>query len=175
MANETRVSLETLNLSAKQIKIGTNWPDFMVNDYLTTFRNSVIIANTTDSNITLIEKNTLDIQTNANNLTAHEDLTSAHGVTGNNVGTEDFATSLIGGVSLLMDLVNDAVNSTQTIVLADIAEAPAAYNQAYTQTLADMSNDTKAKHNQLVIDLNSVANQLNDLIAKSKAAKQMSV
>ena len=74
-----------------------------------------------------------------------------------------------------MDVVNNAVDSTQTKTLTDIAAAPTNYNQAYIQTLADMANNTKAKHNQLVSDLNAVVTQLNDLIAKSKAAKQMSV
>ena len=167
MADDTLVSLQTLNLSAKQIKQGTGWPDFMIDDYLTNFTNSAIVATGTDVNIASIEQN-------ATNLTEHKEDTSAHGVTGNNVGTEDFATDLIGGVVLLMGLVNDAVNSTQTITLTDIAAAPASYDQTYTQTLAGMANDTKAKHNQLVIDLNAVVTQLNDLIAKSKAAKQMS-
>lgn len=167
MADETLLRLETLYLSAKQIKEGTGWPDFMIDDYLTNFTNSQIVASGTDNNIASIEQNAI-------NLTNHENLTSAHGVTGNNVGTEDFATDLIGGVVLLAELVSDAVNSTQTITLTDIAAAPSAYDQTYTQTLADMANDTKAKHNQLVIDLNAVVTQLNDLIAKSKTAKQMS-
>ena len=85
----------------------------------------------------------------------------------------DFAANFIGGAVLLAALVADAVASTQTITLADIAAAPVAYDQAFTQTLVDMANDTKAKHNQLVTDLNLVITQFNDLLTKSKTAKQM--
>ena len=168
MTQISELKLQTLNLSAKQIVQATGWPDFMVNDYLTNFQNSVSLSQYTDSNI-------LSIEQNAINLKSHEDLNSAHGVTGSNVGNEDFASDLIGGVVLLMNLVNDAIPSTQEITLVDILPAPAAYDQAYMQTIADMANDTKAKHNQLMIDLNSVVTQLNDLIAKTKTAKQMSV
>lgn len=175
MADVTELSLQSLNLSAKQINQATGWPEFMTNDYLTNFQNSVILSQTADSSITSIEQNAQNIQQNADDLTDHEGDTSAHGVTGVNVGTEDFAQSLIGGVVLLMDLVTDANPSTQTIILPDILAAPAAYNQAYIQTLADMANDTKLKHNQLLIDMNAAIVQLNDLIAKSKAAKQMDV
>lgn len=174
MADVTELSLQTLNLSAKQITQATGWPDFMTNDYLTNFQNSVILSQTADSNIGSIEQNAQNIQQNKDNLTDHEADTSAHGVTGVNVGTEDYAQSLIGGVVLLMDLVTDANTSIQTIVLPDIAAAPAAYNQAYIQTIADMTNDIKLKHNQLLIDMNAAILQLNDLIAKSKTSKQMS-
>jgi len=122
-----------------------------------------------------VTTNATNIATNASNFDTHNTSNTEHGVSGNSVGTEDFCTILVGGVVLLMELVNDAVDSTQTIVLADIAAAPAVYDQTFTDTMVAMANDTKAKHNQLVTDMNLVVTQLNDLIAKSKTAKQMAI
>lgn len=163
----TENQLNTLNLSDKQIKEATGWPDYMVNDYQTNFRNSVVLALSNDGILNLINKNTQD-------LLDHENSTSEHGVNGDNIGSEDFAKDITGGVVLLMSLVNNAVDSNQTITIPDIADSPVSYSQAYMQTIVDMTNDIKAKHNQLVIDMNAVVTQLNDLIAKSKTAKQMS-
>ncbi len=119
-------------------------------------------------------ENAAAIEVIATDLGDHEALDSAHGATGNNVGTEDYCTDIIGGVALLCELVNDAVESTATITTADIALAPAAYDQAYAETMRVMANDTKAKHNTLVTDLNSAVIQINDLLTKLKTAKQMS-
>tara|TARA_R110002012_G_scaffold317786_2_gene534853 strand:- start:1074 stop:1601 length:528 start_codon:yes stop_codon:yes gene_type:complete len=175
MAEETRLRLQTLNLSAKQITAATGWPDFMTNDYLTNFTNSVLLSQSTDGNSTSVEENKQNISINKENLELHESLNSAHGVTGDNVGAEDFAQSLMGGVVLLMELVDDANTSTQEVTFPDILNAPASYDQTYMQGVASMCNDLKAKHNQLLIDMNAAIIQLNDLIAKSKVAKQMGV
>ena len=78
-------------------------------------------------------------------LKTHEALTSAHGVTGNNVGTEDYASSSIGGVVLEAANVVDAIESTVSV------DSPDATDLATVITLA---NETKADLNQLVTDLN---------------------
>jgi uncharacterized coiled-coil protein SlyX len=141
-----------------------------------TVNEQVIAQNSLDinANALAIAQNALDITSVTNAFNTHNSSSSQHGVTGVNVGTEDYCTLVIGGVVLLCDLVDDAIESTQTIALPDIAAAPAAYNQAYIQTLANMANDTKLKHNNLVTDLNNAVTQINDLLAKLKAAKQMS-
>tara|TARA_Y100000310_G_scaffold240718_1_gene244595 strand:- start:570 stop:1133 length:564 start_codon:yes stop_codon:yes gene_type:complete len=187
MADPRRASTRRAVLSYDQLKqitreSGNQWPDLLIKDYQGIIQDFVFLADSDDTlegriqtNEEDIQTDKDDIQTNADNLETHVTSDSEHGVTGVNVGTEDFCTEILGGVVLLMELVNDAVDSTQEIVLTDIAAAPASYDQAYTQTLADMANDTKAKHNQLVLDLNLAIAQLNDLIAKAKTAKQMVV
>ena len=112
---------------------------------------------------------------NYGRIKTHEAATVAHGSTGGIVGNLDFCTDLVGGVVLLMDLVADAVDSTATVVLADIGAAPGVYSQLYSDSQTDLINDLKAKHNTLLDDLNLAILQLNTLIDNSKTAKQMDV
>lgn len=176
----TRQQLMTLNLSARQLKdmsrnSGAEWSDEIVNEWLNNLQNSITVANSSDANIDSIEQNAIDIAINAANFEAHDQSTTEHGVLGNNVGDENFCSELIGGVVLLMELVNDAIQSNSIITLVDILPAPAAYNQAYTETLRQMANQTKLAHNNLIVDFNNAVIQINDLIAKSKTARQMDV
>lgn len=131
-----------------------------------------------DSRVTQNEADIFALQTDLAALIVdfnnHVTDTSAHGVTGDNVGTEDFCTDLIGGVVLLMALVNDAVASTAEVTLADVGVAPVTYDQTYAQAQTDLINDVKAKHNTLLTDVNNAITQLNDMIDKAKTAKQMS-
>lgn len=185
MANETQLSLQSLQLSAGELvgltkASGAQWPKRLINDYLTTFRDLSNIAiqiddviGQVDTNTENIATNTANIQANADNLQTHEDDTSAHGVTGNNVGTEDYAQLAIGGVVLLAALVSDAIDSTATIDTADVGDAPATYLQTYAQEQTDLINETKAAHNQLVTDLNSSIAVINSTLAAMIAAKQM--
>lgn len=121
-----------------------------------------------------IEQNISDIEQNAQDLQDHENETLAHGATGDIVGNLDWCTATIGGVVLLADLVADSVDSAAEITIADIGAAPATYSQTYTQSVTDLLNDTKSKHNQLLADLNDVVTQLNLLLASLISAKQMS-
>ena len=106
-----------------------------------------------------ISTNADDISTNADNiiivaddLSDHELLNSAHGVTGDNVGTEDFAQPVVGGVVLLAALIADLT----AIATADIAAAPVAYDQVYTQSVTDLTNENKAKINEIVLKVNAI-------------------
>ena len=178
MADPRRTSTRRAVLGYDQLKQitkegGQQWPDLLVKDYQGIIQDFVFLADTADSFELRIIANAEGIEINRVAIDEHVTSNSEHGVTGVNVGTEDFCTELIGGVVLLSELVNDAIESTQEIILLDIVVAPAAYDQVYTQTLADMANDTKAKHNQLVLDLNEAITQINDIIAKAKTAKQM--
>ena len=53
-----------------------------------------VLSQSVTKNTAAIGENKQAIETNASNLKTHEELNSAHGVTGNNVGTEDFAQEL---------------------------------------------------------------------------------
>ena len=187
MAEPRRTLTDRAALSNDRLKeltkeSGNPWPDLLIEDYQGIIQDYILVADTLDgfdlrisTNADKIKINFDNIQTNTDNFATHNNSTSQHGVTGNNVGTEDFCTEVIGGVVKLMATVTNAVASTQEITLADLASAPAVYDQAYTQLAANLANDTKTKHNQLVVDLNSAITQINDLIAKSKIAKQMVV
>ncbi|HHZ69832.1 MAG TPA: hypothetical protein EYN54_06040 [Methylococcaceae bacterium] len=175
MAEPRRTSTRRAVLSYEQVSVLTEFPELMVKDYQGIFADFVANADSIDSLEIRIITNEENIQINADNFEAHDTSNTEHGVAGVNVGTENFCTDVIGGVVLLMESVNDAIASTQEIVLVDIAAAPALYDQTYTQLMADMANDTKAKHNQLLIDLNAAITQINDMITKAKTAKQMAV
>lgn len=199
MANEVRLSIRTLNLSASQLKQitsrqGAEWSNDLINDYLTIVQNFIDIATRidavieqVDTNTENIEANRLEIIVNADNieanrleiivvkedLQAHVDSDSEHGVTGINVGTEDFCQDLIGGVVLLAGFIADAVASTAEVIIPDVGVAPGGYTSAYAQQQTDLINDVKSKHNQLVIELNAVVTQLNALLLSIITAKQM--
>jgi len=116
------------------------------------------------------------IDEGAANLDTHESLTTAHGVTGNNIGTEDYAQTLIGGAVLLAALVNDVVATTTVIATADVGSAPATYDQTYADQQTALINECKSKINSLINnDVLDLITQFNDLLSKMKTAKQMSV
>ena len=100
---------------------------------------------------------------NSGNLTDHENLGTAHGVTGDNVGTGDYCTASTGGVVDLAALITDL----NQIATADIAAAPVAYDEAYTNTVASLTNENKAKINEIVV-------KINEILLGQITAKQMS-
>lgn len=134
-----------------------------------------------DENAAAISVNSGNISTNATNITVvtnnfntHDASDSEHDVTGNNVGTGDFATTSVGGVVRLAALVTDAAVTTATITTADIGTAGATYSQAYAQEQTDLINEEKAKINTLITDVTSAVTQLNAFLAANKTALQMS-
>lgn len=128
-----------------------------------------------------IEQNVDDIATNAqaiidltDALNLHVEAEQAHGSNGNIVGFNDFADELTYGLVKRMTLISNAITSEAEVTAADAASAPATYNQAYTQALADLSNDNKAAINQVITDFNNAVAVINEIITNSKTAKQMS-
>jgi hypothetical protein len=145
--NEANIIVNAANIATNADNITTNA------DNITT--NADNIATNADN----ITTNADDISTNADNiiivaddLSDHELLNSAHGVTGDNVGTEDFAQPVVGGVVLLAALIADLT----AIATADIAAAPVAYDQVYTQSVTDLTNENKAKINEIVLKVNAI-------------------
>ena len=164
------------------------WSHLMVNDYLGITQSNIQLIQAIQDNQLAIDA--LEVRVTQNetdigaleirvtavelNLTNHIADTGAHGVTGTNVGTGDYCTLAQGGVVDLMALVANAVASAAEIILADVGAAPAAYSQAYADLQTALLNDVKDKHNTMLADLNNAITQFNDLVAKSKTAKQMS-
>lgn len=126
---------------------------------------------TNESNITI---NAQSIAQNAQNLADHEVLEEAHGSNGVIVGFGDLADELTVGLVNRMALLSDAVDTLVNITTPDVGAAPAAYNQTYTQSVTDLTNENKAAINQLASDLNDAIAVLNNLLANSKTSGQMS-
>lgn len=120
-----------------------------------------------------ISINALAIQNNADNLASHESLESAHGSNGDIVGFDDLADETTQGLVKRMAVLADAIASTAGVVVDDANAAPAAYSQAHSQELVDLSNANKAAINTLVTDFNNAVTVLNNLIARSKTSGQM--
>ena len=181
-----------LNISAI-VEENPGWSQRMVNDYFSKQSNINSLAKITDvdgeqiiinrDNIAVLQgemialtiivtKNTADIIIVQDNLDTHEASDSAHGVAGDNVGTLDYCSSLIGGVVLLAANVADAAVMTTEITTSDISTAPATYSAIYTATQTFLLNECKAKINTLITDIESIKTQLNEVISTSKTAKQ---
>lgn len=111
-------------------------------------------------NTAAIGENKQAIENNASNLKTHEELNSAHGVTGNNVGTEDFAQELVGGVVLMAEKLAELEKLT-----IEVPPAPGEYNQEYLQTVAESINSLVRKQGDIITLLNQV-------ISTQVAAKQ---
>jgi len=104
---------------------------------------------------------------------AHVNDNAAHGANGDIVGFNDLAEEDLAGLVKRMVAIADGVDSIVDIVTDDLLPAPAAYDQAYTDLMATLTNENKAAVNQLSIDLNAAIAVLNNLLAESKASGQM--
>ncbi len=131
-------------------------------------------------NALAIAQNTANIQANAqaivllaNSLDDHVNASQAHNSNGDIVGFNDTATESTVGLVARMASIADAVETTVDIATADIGTAPAVYDQAYTQSVTDLTNENKAAINQLASDLNDAIAVLNNLLAESKTSGQM--
>lgn len=127
-----------------------------------------------------IAQNVINIQANvdailflSNALSDHVGAFEAHGSNGDIVGFNDTADESTVGLVLRMTEVSNAIATSVNIVTADLGAAPATYDQTYTQTATDLTNENKAAINQLATDLNAAITVLNNLIAASKTAGQM--
>lgn len=113
--------------------------------------NVSVLSQRVTKNTAAIGENKQAIETNASNLKTHEELSSAHGVTGNNVGTEDFAQELVGGVVLMAEKLAELEK-----LAIEVPLAPGEYNQEYLQTVADSINSLVRKQGDIITLLNQV-------------------
>ncbi len=113
------------------------------------------------------------VDTVETNLSNHVNAESAHGATGDIVGTGNYAQAGVGGVVLLANPVANAVASTVSVTSPDATAAPATYNQAQAQSVVTLVNEMKGDVNTLVANLNAAITQLNALLAAERSAKQL--
>jgi hypothetical protein len=159
--NTGNIEINSAGIAANVIDIADNTADIIIN--------TLGIAQNADDIIINAAATALV----ASNLSDHELSNSEHGVTGNNIGTLDYPTELVGGAVLRMALVANAVASTATVVFADIGVAPATYSQVYAQSQTTAINELKLKHNTMLTNLNSLITLFNATLANAKTAKQM--
>lgn len=140
-----------------------------------------------ESNTESIVQNALAIAENADAITANADAIillsqsldshvnafEAHGSNGDIVGFNDLAEEAKAGLVNRMAAIADAIDTQVNIVTADIGPAPAAYDQAYAQSIADLVNENKAAINELAQDFSDAVAVLNNLLAESKLSGQM--
>lgn len=177
---------QSINLSYNDIqKALPDAPEYLIKDLFNKQSNINDLAQVSGSvedqvilNTDQIEINVIGISVNAGNISTntgnissvttnfndHNASDTEHGVTGFNVGTGDFAQSLIGGTVLLADKVADAVASTVSV------DSPAATDLPTVITLA---NELKGEVNQLVTDFNNLVTKFNAFLLANQTAKQM--
>lgn len=131
---------ETVRLQGQQIKLNTE----KSNNAASSANSALQTANQTKQ----------DLQD-------HEQDRSAHGVTGNIVGAEDYAQELIGGVVLLAGKVEPLAVST-----VSVGDAPATYDQTHEQSVVDAVRSLASKQNDII-------GKVNELIQALQDAKQM--
>lgn len=155
-------------IESNALAIAKNAEDIAVNS-AAIVQNALAIA----ENTTNIQANAQAIILLANSLDAHVNASQAHGSNGDIVGFNDTANESTVGLVARMASIADAVETTVDITTADIGAAPAAYDQVYTQSVTDLTNENKAAINQLASDLNDAIAVLNNLLAESKTSGQM--
>ena len=119
--------LESLVLSATEVKDLTSWPDAMVEDYLNIIRNLIIIASSTDINIDQIEQNTQDIAQNAADIAqnAADIATNAAAIAANASSITDLqndkADKITGGTNDAI-VIQDATGNIDdsTVLISDL-------------------------------------------------------
>ncbi|QZI87774.1 hypothetical protein PODOV050v2_p0009 [Vibrio phage 66E30.1] len=167
-ANIIAIAANKEEIEANSLAIAKNSEDIAINSEAIV-QNALAIA----ENKTNIEANAQAIVLLANSLDAHVNASQAHGSNGDIVGFNDTATESTVGLVARMASIAYAVETAVDITTADIGAAPAAYDQAYTQSVTDLTNENKAAINQLASDLNDAIAVLNNLLAESKISGQM--
>jgi hypothetical protein len=122
-----------------------------------------------DVRLTTAEGQIIDLRTD---LDDHVADTSAHGATGNIVGTDDYASPTVGGTVLLAAAVSDATPSFAVIPTAP-GSAPLVYDPAYADAQTAAISALIAYASNIQITMNTAIAQLNALLASERAAKQL--
>ena len=150
-ANETKELIEANNQKIEQLSETVEGQESAINQSDANSRSALKKANES------IEKS----ETNAQNLSTHTSSSTQHGATGDIVGNEDFAQAAIGGVVLLASKVDELTQNT-----VNVANAPAAYDQAHAQSIVEAINSLASKQNDII-------GKINEFIQSQQNAKQM--
>jgi len=160
-ANKEAIEANALAIAQNAEDIAAN-TEAIVQNTLAIAQNAVNIAANAQAIVLL-----------ANSLDTHINASQAHNSNGDIVGFNDLADESTVGLVKRMASIADAAETTVNITTSDIGAAPAAYDQIYTQSVTDLTNENKAAINQLASDLNDAIAVLNNLLAESKSSGQM--
>lgn len=130
------------------------------------------IGNATYNLQVTMEGVVLQLMNVTNELDFHVAQSSAHGASGDLVGSNNYASAVKGGAVLLADAVADAIDSTVTVAAPNASAAPVAYSQVQVQELVTLANELKSDLTQAVSDLNAAIAVINDMLASERTAKQ---
>lgn len=161
-------------------------PDIFIKDYISSKSNSTALLQAIEQNVVDIEELQTLVQNNADAIASidgrlttaettisnHVGAQSAHGATGDIVGTDDYCTATVGGTVLLAAAQANAVSSTVAVTSPDAGAAPAAYTQAQMAQVVALVNELKADLTQTVSDLNAAIAVINNMLATERTAKQ---
>ena len=121
-----------------------------------------------DGRVDLIE---FDLPIIRNDLDNHIADSSAHGATGDIVGTDDYCTIFVGGTVLQATPL--ALSTASAISISGTPSvAPATYSQADAATWVAMLNEIKSDFNTHITEFNILLNKVNAIITTQVAAKQ---
>ena len=165
--------------------VGGQWPDKLIRDYLTIKYNSdnvngevvdvtaevvalKIRVTTAEGEINTLQVDLTALTTATNNHIAAQ---SAHGATGDIVGTNDYCTASVGGTVLLAAAQANATASAVTPPTA-LGASSATYVQAEQQAQTDAVNALINNINTLKSDLNTLVTVVNNMLATERTAKQ---
>ena len=108
-----------------------------------------------------IEENAENISNVQRNLQNHTQSRNVHGALGDVVGNLDYATDSVGGVVLLASALSDLQE-----LEGSLSDAPAEYEQSYSQQQTDLILNMQSKINEVITAHNELLQSLRD-------AKQM--
>lgn len=124
-----------------------------------------------DGRLDLIE---FDVPIIRDDLDAHIANESAHGATGNIVGTDDYCTASVGGTVLQATSIASSAASILSIANTP-SVAPVAYSQADAATWVAMLNEIKSDFNIHITEFNALLDKVNAIINTQVVAKQRSL
>lgn len=164
---------------------GGQWPDRLVKDYIASAVNEeningevgdvtaevvalTVRVTTAEGEIDTLQIDLAALTTITN---SHIAAQSAHGASGNIVGTNNYCTATVGGTVLLAASQANAVASAVTPP-STLGAASAVYVQAEQQAQTDAVNALIANINTLKSDLNAAITVINNMLATERTAKQ---
>ena len=100
----------------------------------------------------------------------HIAATSAHGATGDLIGTGDAATTALRGAVYQGLAVDDAESSTVAVAAADVTAPPGTWDTAWGDEVRALANELKADLGSVVSDHNDLTASVNALLSSLRTA-----
>lgn len=171
--NDANLEQITQDINALDIRVSSTENEISslnsdVDSLNTSVLNLTLQAADFENRLVVVEGDLNDLTEDFNLHTADE---SAHGATGDIVGTGDYCTALVGGTVLLASSL--AANPASALSITATPTAPSvAYVQAEALTWVATINELKTDFNALITEFNNLVSKVNAIIDTQEAAKQ---